>query len=393
MFRKSLPIIFAIAAVAIMVAPAVNVGYATAYTATTTSIGNSITTDYFTAGLYTYRGSDQPDFIMDYSNSDFTPVTVAAFNQGRVAYTQEQDGSYRVNNGITNTAINDLYIAVTSLPHHTMVGTTFSLTYTVTGITEAGFTGVATLVWGGGSPAVEFNKAYRLHLSLSNLQYSGDEIPEMEISVSITLTDNNSASYVSSNNSVTFEIATPIDEFKEELDGANQDIEEQGMGFYTDPGNPSTGDPPGVYIQNSNSQTHSIAESDSGYSEIDVNVVVPSGTRFCVYVTIKGAFTIWSDRSDLTVSIKKVNSSTGRVITDYYDVTLTPSWLFGDDVNKYIYINTNTGRLTSGDNKPSNNNQFFLCAAGEEISISFSGDQSTNALGRTMTVTAKLVMK
>ncbi len=390
MFRKSLPIIFAVAAVAVMLAPAVDIGYASSYTAATTSIGNNITTDYFTAGLYTYRGSNQPDFIMDYSNSDFTPVTVAAFNQGRVAYTQEQDGTYRVNNGITNTAINDLYIAITSLPNHTMVGSTFTLTYTVTGITEADFTGVATLVWGGGSPAVEYNKAYRLHLSLSNLQYSGDEIPEMEISVVITLTDNNSASYVSAGNSVTFEIATPIDEFKEELDNINPGLEEEGMGFYTDPGNPSTGEPAGVYIQNSNSQTHSIADSDSGRSSIDVNIVVPSGTKFCVYVTIKGALAIFSDRSDLTVTVKKVRASDGYVITNYGSTTMEPNW-YGNNVSKYVYLNGN--RLTNGNNKPTNDNQYISCAAGEEISISFSGDQNTTLLGQTMTVTAKLVMK
>ena len=56
MFRKSLPIIFAIAAVAIMVAPAVNVGYATSYTAATASIGNQITTDYFTVGIFSNSG-------------------------------------------------------------------------------------------------------------------------------------------------------------------------------------------------------------------------------------------------------------------------------------------------------------------------------------------------
>ncbi len=53
MFRKSLPIIFAIAAVAIMVAPAVNVGYATSYTAVTSSIGNQLEASYFTVGFYT----------------------------------------------------------------------------------------------------------------------------------------------------------------------------------------------------------------------------------------------------------------------------------------------------------------------------------------------------
>lgn len=399
--NHSLLLALAIASVAIMVAQPMAIGFASAsYSATTVNTGNSISADYFTAGLYTYRGSGDPDFIMDYSSSNFATLTVAAFDQGRIPYTEEDDDTYKVHNGITNTAINNLYIAITSIPHHTMVGSTFSLSYTVTGIAEAGFTGNATLVWGGGSPAIELNKAYRLHLSLSDLEYSGTQVPQMTISVAITLTDNNSACYASANNKVTFVVATPVDEFKTELDNANQDLSDQGMGFYTDPGNTSTGEPAGVYIQNSTSQTHSIAAEDYGNSSIDVDIVVPDGIHFCVYVTLKKAANWFSERSEVTVGIKKMRSAGDPdskeddvVVRNYGSTKLVAEWgvFISNDVKKYIYLNGSGTGLTNNNNRPSNQSQYIYCEDGEYISISFDGDQTSSMVG-TMTVTAKLVM-
>ena len=69
MFRKSFPIIFAIAAVAVMLAPAVDVGYASSYTATTTSYGNSISSTY---GLITFNDGTDDYSLNDVLKSPFT---------------------------------------------------------------------------------------------------------------------------------------------------------------------------------------------------------------------------------------------------------------------------------------------------------------------------------
>lgn len=384
-------IAFAFFAVITMAFSCVSVGFASAssYTATTQSTNNTISaTDYFTAGLYTYNQSvTEDDVILDFNNSNFTPIAVSPFNLGELAY-KNDNGNYIVTNGAANCTIDKLFLAINTSNH--TLHDSYSVSYTVSGLEEAGFTGNATISWGGNNPDLEPNKAYRLYLNLRNIYYSGDEIPSLTLNITITVTDHNSASYYSPNNGVTFRLSTTVDDFKEDLDESNTDLSDSGMEFYPDQGSGS--DPPGVYIQNEGSNNHSIAGSDTGNSEISVAVSIPSGLYVCIYVTIEGAFTIFTDKSEVKIAVKKINSTTGATITDYSNLTLKDSSWTGSDIKKYVYLNNNS-KLTSGNSKPSNTNNYFHCDPGQEISISFIGEQNTSWLGATMTVTAKLVQK
>ena len=383
MIRKFAPFIFAVAAVAIILFPAVAVGYAStpvSYTAVTTSSSSSITADYFTAGLYTYQGNEAAEYIMDFNNSDFRAVSTAAFNTGRVPYTYDES-TYIVTKGSTNTAINDLYVAISSTSHHTKVNDDYTLSYTVSGISESSFTGDATLVWGKTSPPIEVNKAYRLHLGLSNLYYSGEDFPSMTLVVTITITDNNSASYMSAGNNVSFTVQTPMDQVKDQLDGANEDLGDQNMQFYAD----DNEEPHGVYIQNTGSNTHSIAQADSGFQTIDVDVAIPPGMKVCVYVTIKAARSLILS-SDVTVTVTK-KTATGTV--NYQNVTLESKGL--SQLKEYVYLNSAGTKLDHSTSKPTQVARYFQCSDGEELTISFDGDQGWSLFGGNITVTAKLV--
>ena len=262
---------------------------------------------------------------------------------------------------------------------HTGTGV-YSVTYSVSGLTDTFTSGTSTLTWGGGNADITNGNAYRLSFSLSDLYYNGTAEPSLSLSVSITVTDGNSGSLISPGNTVSFQLVSASEELKQTLEELNPDIMENGMSFVAD----DEGNPPGVYIQNSASNTHSIAARDDGNSTIDAVIRVPSDVYFCVYVSIADASTLIT-HSNITVEISKRDLSTGRTVS-LGSVTLTE-----EGTSKYVYFNGN--RIASQDSQPSNQSNHIHCGDGEELIITFTGQQRSTWFGfaQTMTVSAKLV--
>ena len=85
---KTLSVIFAVFAVSIMASSAVAVGFATtSFTATTTSASNSISADYFTAGIYNSDQTTVPTKLIDqelHYTSSGGVYTISSKNIGKV---------------------------------------------------------------------------------------------------------------------------------------------------------------------------------------------------------------------------------------------------------------------------------------------------------------------
>lgn len=379
-------------AVTILLAQPMGIGFATGgsdnddviietgttyYSGSTVNTDNAISTDYFVAKLYRYTGTSASD-VVQFDQSLFTEVSGEPFACDGVNYTKSGT-TYSVTDGSTSMTDDSVFLVIDSARHS---GTgTYSVSYSVNGLTDRFTSGTSQLTWGGNNGNIVNGYAYRLSLSLSDLYYSGSEEPYLSLSISITVTDGSNGSYLSPTNTVAFKLVSASEELKKTLEELNPDFLNDGMAFVVD----DDGNPPGIYIQNSGSDTHSIAAKDDGNSTIDTVVKVPSDVYFCVYVSIADASTLLS-HSSVTVQISKKNLSTGTT-TSLGSITLSE-----EGMSKYICMNGN--RIASQDTQPNKQSNYIHCGDGEELVITFSGQQRSTWFGygsQTMTVSAKLV--
>ena len=93
-----------VAVIGIMIATAIPYGYAsvTGYTATTGSIGNSITADYFNIGFYNYVGEEDIENVFTVTDiNDFEQITTPLFNDISLQYVKV-DITYTASSSIKN---------------------------------------------------------------------------------------------------------------------------------------------------------------------------------------------------------------------------------------------------------------------------------------------------
>lgn len=119
------------AVIGMMVATAIPCGYASVigYQATTASIGNTITTDYFTIGFYRYVGEEDIENVFTVTDiNDFEQISTPLFNDVSLQYTKT-DTTYVANSSLNDA---DIFIIIDATNHN---GSTFS--FTLNAITES----------------------------------------------------------------------------------------------------------------------------------------------------------------------------------------------------------------------------------------------------------------
>ena len=120
-----------LAVIGMMMATVIPCGYASVggYNATTQSIGNSITADYFTIGFYNYVGEEEIGNVFTVTDiNDFEQISTPLFNDISLQYVKTGD-IYTASSSINNA---DIFMIIDDTNHS---GNAFS--FTLNAITES----------------------------------------------------------------------------------------------------------------------------------------------------------------------------------------------------------------------------------------------------------------
>lgn len=377
--------------------------YSVEYAGQVSNTGNNVISDYFTIGLFSYNpdpdeyknaptGEVVPyidDEDRDEYNANLFNTTESPFDNGRITYLPNEDGdTCEITDKKAELTDGNLYLRIietTSKDNRYEIGCKIEELHSpeMKG-QENLLTGNPILTWGGNNPEIETGNAYMLSLSLTELNYTGaiESIPT-SLSITITVTElvkRNSGTEYTTGNTIVAEFSGEIDNICDELGNLNKN---SNLKFEV-----SKDDPKGIYIQ-TNSANHSIADKETtqnGDSKISATVHVPENTRFCLYITMKGAWTaLDTSTSSITVKVLKNGKQIGEE-----EISGKSYFIYNPEVKKYIYLDTNKD-ITSGDSQPKNKENYIVCNENDSLSISFEGEENTTNISQTMTVTVKLI--
>ena len=273
--------------------------YSVEYTGQVSNTGNNVQSEYFTASLYRYEPPDDAEVEKgnevqyDAETKEYFKPATSPFSNGSFPYTTETGDTtrYKINNAETELTDRKTYLLIndSNIDESTYYTATCNVEYNPPLGESNSISGNETLTLGNDTKQLKVGTAYKVSLYLFNVNYSGESDPkDMTISISITVSKyskNYSGIYSSPTESITIE--TELDHWADKLRDENPSLEKEGIIFVADDGN---GDgPAGIFIQNSESENHSIA-GDNGQIDVVMNVPWTPNKSFYLYITIDRIF-------------------------------------------------------------------------------------------------------
>ena len=317
--------LLAIVLTATMLAQPMSLGYATdSYTATTVSSDNSLSANYFTAGLYSHSGADNPGIIevTESTEPDFTPADNVV-KSGELAFTYSD---HKVSGDNVVITPSNLYLIIHPL------AVTGSPTFNIGSHSIAIFDGEDQITSGVSStvtmgdptmPTIDMsaNTAYKLtvKITIQETTISSDTLTCNFVISSIIEQLMQGAYAVQGCNITLTTHSQPITDIIQD----NEDISDQG--FELDPieNSPEYNGNPAVNIS-SDSNEHGILPDGNG--SITVNVNVPTGYYFIL--------SVYNDNPN---GVKK-EQTFNLTITGFSTKVITIPSINNSNLGKHYYI-------------------------------------------------------